>query len=322
MPETKKVSILIPCYNSEAFLADTINSAINQTLKNIDIIILDDGSTDNSFQIAKSFASNKVKVIQQENSGACAARNKAFELSTGDYIQYLDADDLLSENKITEQMNLFEKYGDEIVVSCQWDRFKSDPEEATFPQRFLDEDWESPIDWLVNSWEGNGMMAQHAWLTPRSLIEKAGPWDVRLNINQDGEFFSRVLLQSKAIKFCPDAKVYYRSGNPESISKKASRAKAESLLLSYQLYVKNTLPKVNNENVRHALMINFLGFIYRFNDSHPDLSSIARQEIKKLGFDNLPVYGGKNFKAAAKILGFENTLKLRAIITKLVRNRR
>jgi hypothetical protein len=135
-------------------------------------------------------------------------------------------------------------------------------------------------------------------------------------------FLAGYCYTSKAIKFCPDAKVYYRSGNPESISKKASGVKAESLLLSYQLYVKNTLPKVNNENVRHALMINFLGFIYRFNDSHPDLSSIARQEIKKLGFDNLPVYGGKNFKTAAKILGFENTLKLRAIVTKLVRNRR
>ena len=98
-----KVSILIPLYNSENYIEETIQSCLNQTYENIEIIIVDDGSTDKSLQIAKSFESGKLKVYSQPNSGACKARNLAFEKSIGDYIQYLDADDLLSENKIENQ---------------------------------------------------------------------------------------------------------------------------------------------------------------------------------------------------------------------------
>src|SRR5690606_27096496 len=126
------------------------------------------------------------------------ARNKAFELSTGDYIQYLDADDLLAPDKIASQIKLFEKYGDVVIVSGQWDRFYNNPEEAVFPDRFLDRDWDNPVDWLINSWEGKGMAQTAVWLTPRKLIEKAGPWNENLTINQDGEFFSRVLLEAKS----------------------------------------------------------------------------------------------------------------------------
>lgn len=90
-----KVSILIPCYNSERFVAETLDSCLAQTYRNIEIIVVDDGSTDNSFAIAKSFESNIIKVYRQDNSGACAARNYAFRKSSGEYIVYLDADDIL-----------------------------------------------------------------------------------------------------------------------------------------------------------------------------------------------------------------------------------
>ena len=120
------------------------------------------------------------------------------------------------------------------------------------------------------------------------LWQRNGAWDERLNINQDGEFFSRVLLQAKSIKHCAASKVYYRSGNMDSISQKPSREKVVSLLSSYQLYVQNTLPALDNDKVRHALMMNFLGFIYRFYGQYPDLVSTAKKEIWKLGFDRLP----------------------------------
>jgi glycosyltransferase involved in cell wall biosynthesis len=75
------VSILIPCYNSEKYISKTIESCLSQTYKNIEVIIVDDGSTDNSYQIAKSYESDRIKVYKQKNSGACRARNYAFELS-------------------------------------------------------------------------------------------------------------------------------------------------------------------------------------------------------------------------------------------------
>src|ERR1700730_16025191 len=98
------VSILIPAYNAEKWIADTIRSALAQTWPRKEIIIVDDGSADQTLRLAPQFASATVSVVTQENQGASAARNKAFDLCQGDYIQWLDADDLLPRDKIAKQM--------------------------------------------------------------------------------------------------------------------------------------------------------------------------------------------------------------------------
>ncbi len=88
------VSILIPAHNAQEWIADTLRSAIAQTWERKEIIVVDDGSTDQTHAIARQFETHGVRVVRQENQGASAARNKAFSLSHGDYIQWLDADDL------------------------------------------------------------------------------------------------------------------------------------------------------------------------------------------------------------------------------------
>src|SRR5262245_46738697 len=103
------VSILIPAYNAEKWIADAIKSALGQTWPNKEIVIVDDGSRDRTFSIAKQFASGRVRVVSQQNQGASAARNKAMSLCQGDYIQWLDADDLLPADKIARQMEIAEK---------------------------------------------------------------------------------------------------------------------------------------------------------------------------------------------------------------------
>src|SRR5690606_29679667 len=103
-PMPPLVSILIPAYNSGRWIAATIRAALAQTWCNTELIIVDDGSRDDTLAIAQSFASPRVKVISQENQGASAARNTAFEHSQGDYIQWLDADDLIAPDKIALQM--------------------------------------------------------------------------------------------------------------------------------------------------------------------------------------------------------------------------
>src|SRR5690349_12910162 len=98
------VSILIPAFNAERWLGETIESALNQTWPSKEIIIVDDGSADDTLRVARSFASSTVKVISQENSGACAARNRALAEAQGDFVQWLDADDLLAPDKIARQL--------------------------------------------------------------------------------------------------------------------------------------------------------------------------------------------------------------------------
>ena len=105
------VSILIPAFNAEHWIADTIKSAVKQTWPRKEIIIVDDGSSDRTLSIARQFASKEVSVITQPNQGAASARNKAFSLSNGDYIQWLDADDLLSLEKLARQIEVLDDGG-------------------------------------------------------------------------------------------------------------------------------------------------------------------------------------------------------------------
>jgi glycosyltransferase involved in cell wall biosynthesis len=98
------VSILIPAHNAENWIADTIRSAITQTWVRKEIIVVDDGSSDRTADVARRFASKEVVVISKKNQGAAAARNHALQFCQGDYIQWLDADDILAPDKIERQL--------------------------------------------------------------------------------------------------------------------------------------------------------------------------------------------------------------------------
>ncbi len=127
------VSILIPAYNSEEWIADTLQSAIAQTWPRKEIIVVDDGSSDRTAEVARRFASNEVSVVSKENGGAAAARNRALQLSQGDYIQWLDADDLLAPDKIEKQLAaLGEVPNKRILLSAPWAYFSYRTNRARF----------------------------------------------------------------------------------------------------------------------------------------------------------------------------------------------
>ena len=118
-----RVSIIIPCYNSAAWLAETLASALAQTWTDREIIVIDDGSTDNSAAVARSFTARGVQLVTQANAGAAAARNAGLRLARGDYIQFLDADDLLAPDKLARQVRLLEESGNDCIATCAWGRF-------------------------------------------------------------------------------------------------------------------------------------------------------------------------------------------------------
>src|SRR5262249_50107119 len=127
------VSILIPAFNAEEWIAASINSAISQSWEHKEIIVVDDGSTDGTLSIARQFESESVRIVTQTNAGASAARNRAFSLSRGEYIQWLDADDLLAPDKISKQMEaLSQCQGRRTVVSSAWGSFMHRPHRAKF----------------------------------------------------------------------------------------------------------------------------------------------------------------------------------------------
>lgn len=311
------VSIIIPCYNAEKYLAETLDSVLAQTYTSWECIIVDDHSTDNSLEIIQRYCKNypgKFTLFTNPRKGACAARNVGFEHSTGDYIQYLDADDLISYNKLEVQLNLISNNQD-VLSTCYWGRFFKSIDDYLPENQCSFKNYNSSIELLQDIWLKEEMFANSVWLTPRKLIERAGLWNENLLVNQDGEFFFRVLLHAKKIFFSHKAHVYYRTGANNVVSKSFTEEKLASRLMSYKLYEK-ILEIDSTQRTKQALSKNYMDFIYRNYPKNMHLTNQAKEYIKSLNVKVKPLTGGKLFKKTANILGFYNTLKLRSLLKK------
>lgn len=305
------VSIVIPCHNAAPWLAETLTSALDQTWPNLEVILVDDGSTDESLTVASQFDRPNVQIIAQANRGAAAARNLALEVAQGEMIQFLDADDLLAPDKIERQMALYRtcfqaqaQSDPPCLITGAWGRFRQDPQTATFRPDPLWQDL-APVDWLVCAWSGHWMMHPAAWLVPRALVEAVGPWQEVLSLNDDGEYFARVVLASGGVKFCPDARSYYRSGNGGSLSgRKTSEAWASqyrALALQIQ-YLRTAEDSPRTRQVGANLMQRF---IYEVFPAVPSLRNLAARQVRQLGGATERPMGGPLFQVAARLVGWQ-----------------
>jgi glycosyltransferase involved in cell wall biosynthesis len=266
------VSILIPAYNAEKWIKETIKSASEQTWPNKEIIIVDDGSSDNTFRIAREFESPSVKVITQGNKGASAARNKALSLAQGDYIQWLDADDLLAPNKIFQQLKGDDRSrNSRILLSSSFGKFYFRIQKAKFNPNELWQDLE-PIDYFLKKFGGNAWIANSAWLVSRRLTEFAGPWNENLSLNDDGEYFCRVAAVCEKIKFIKEAKSYYRQANIRSLSKNTSNKARISFYLSVKLSISHLRSLEDSERTIAACTKYLERWLYHFYPEKPSIS--------------------------------------------------
>jgi glycosyltransferase involved in cell wall biosynthesis len=231
------VSILIPAYNAEQWIRESIGSALSQTWQNKEIVVVDDGSTDRTLGIAEQYATSSVKVIAQEHRGANAARNTALALARGTYLQWLDADDLLAPDKIEKQMEEANRIADpRVLLTSTWAKFYYRPEKAQFISDGLWQDLD-PIEWLITKFRENAWMNPSVWLVSRELTDLAGPWDERLVRDQDGEYISRVVSKSHGVRFVAEARSYYRQCNQQSVSRQLSNKSLESMFLATTLSI-------------------------------------------------------------------------------------
>ncbi len=309
------VSILVPAYNSKQFIEETLLSCVNQDYTDVEIIVVDDGSTDGTLDIAKRWESRhkNIYVISQQNKGACAARNLALEKSSGEYVMFLDADNIISPNKVKEQMELLTAANDDMAVAtCPWDRFYNTIEDAKFPNLNVYKDYDNGFDMLLDLWNHSEMFETACYLISRKLAIKAGEWVVGLKKNQDGEYFSRVLANASKVLFCPEGRLYYRTGDYDSVSKGSSKAKIEALLDSFKRYKQTALLHEDSKRVKVALTRNFSMFMYLYYKQYPDLCAIAKSEIKSMGQKPLPS-GTKRTKQLSGLIGLENFLRFRKL---------
>jgi glycosyltransferase involved in cell wall biosynthesis len=223
-------------------------------------------------------------VITQENQGASTARNKAFSLCQGDYIQWLDADDLLSRDKIAMQMQAAEEcQGKRTLFSSGWGYFMYRPAKARFIPTPLWCDL-SPVEWLLRKWEHNAHMQTATWLVSRELTEAAGPFDTRLLVDDDGEYFFRVIRASTDIRFVPEARVFYRITPSSRLSHiGSSDKKIEAQFFGMKLQIGYLLALTNDERVRAACLNYLKTWLPAFYPDRPDIVKEAQALSATLG---------------------------------------
>ena len=304
------VSILIPSRNAERWLAETLASALGQTWTNREIILVDDGSTDGSLALARAYEAQGVRVIAQPNLGASAARNRAFRESRGDLLQFLDADDLLSPDKIERQVAELTRRPVGTVASCAWGRFTTDPAQAVFVDDTVYRDF-LPIDFLVLGGEGFHMMHPSAWLTPRAVAVRAGPWDESLTLNDDGEYFCRVLLASTGVAFTPGARSYYRSGLSGSLSQRRDERSRRSQFRSIELIEQHLLTAEDSPRTRRARAGYYQRFLHDFFPFPAELMRAAESQVTVLGGTSLPPPMGPKTAALARLVGWKTVWRLK-----------
>jgi glycosyltransferase involved in cell wall biosynthesis len=231
------VSIIIPCFNSAKWLEEAVKSALAQTHGNVEVVVVDDGSTDASVSIARRFEGPRLKVILSPHRGASAARNAGLVAAKGDFIQFLDADDLLSPDKVAEQVELLAGNPPGKLATSGLVFFN----DGGSPQGGLDTDGlpyagdcDSPLAFLLRLYGLDGpagMVQTSQWLVPRSVTLSAGPWDETLSVDDDGEYFARVVERSSGIKHTMRGRVFYRK-HPGNGSLSGTWRRSEARLTS------------------------------------------------------------------------------------------
>jgi glycosyltransferase involved in cell wall biosynthesis len=173
---TDRVSVIVPVYNGEAFLREAVESALAQTHPPAEIVVCDDGSTDETPRIAQSLP---VVYLRQENAGVSAARNAAIARATGDAFAMLDADDIWLPDKLAVQLAALASDTSAFAV-CQF-QFLLDPDRP-LPAWFGRENPELPE---------MGYFAPSSWLVPRPVWERVGPFRPELRTAEDLDWFAR-----------------------------------------------------------------------------------------------------------------------------------
>lgn len=307
------VSLIIPTYNYGEFISNAIVSILKQTYDNYEIIVVDDGSTDGTKNIVKSFKNNKIKYIYQENQGANVARNRGFKESSGEYIIFLDSDDILGSKHIKEYLKVgvtnpgSNVYGPSKKGYFSNGQFKVKYNMGSCPNNDLLASWIKADWWAFTS----------SVMWPRNNIVKVGGWDETLHANQDGDIAMRALIEGISFVYAENApKAFITMHNNEKPSITSTK-NIKTLSSRYHVLnkIENLLKNKNMFSNRYktALAFAFLSIAKNTLSSYPEFSDSCFKEFRRLyGYKKPP--GSYMNWIGLSILGLKNKQKLADII--------
>lgn len=226
------ISIIVPVYNTENYLEKCLYSLVNQTYKNIEIIIIDDGSPDNSMNIIQKFvlADNRVKVISQKNQGLSGARNTGMNNANGDYIMFIDSDDWIEIDTCEKAINASEKYNADVVFwsyikefsNSQKDNYLFDKTEIIWSEKNINQLSRRMVglvgDELANPQSIDNLVTAWGKLYKKSVIGDVRFTDTKIIGTEDALFNIEVFLGINSAVYIPDLLSHYRKDNESSLT--------------------------------------------------------------------------------------------------------
>lgn len=311
-----RISVIMPAYNAEKYIEESVGSVLSQNYPNFELIIVNDGSTDRTLEVLAQFTDPRIRVFSQENKGQSIAMNFGIRQSSGEFIKFLDADDLINSDHLLSQYNAI-KDAPNCIASCRWAYFTGSYEHVNFLKEKTHKNYVNPVDWIYDSLTyDKGMMGGWMWLIPRQVLEKAGYWDERLSLNNDFDFSIRVLLSSSGIHFASGAKFYYRKGVSNALSGTFSEKAFESAYLTTCLGRDHLLKREDTPRVRKLLADRFQGWVYIMYSSYAEMAEKAQAAADALGGSALKPSGGLLFRTLNTFLPWKTIRIMQSVIYK------
>jgi len=316
------VSVIIPTFNNAALISGKLQSVFWQHHRPLELIIVDDGSTDATVDVVSEFKGQhagdsrfEVHYFYQPNAGGARARNAGLTRSRGEFIQFLDADDLLSRSKIARQYERLKSLSDTIAVYGPWAYFEKSQRGYRIFKPYGEQNSSNQlIDWIAG-W----FVPTHSILWRRTTIAALGPWDEQLCADQDGEYALRFLRNAGKFLFVDHSQAYYRQAQnlkkiATTVSRRATEASIRSRMeLAQRLEAHFMECNALGAIARNALAQRYFEIARHWTQPFPDLGRECLSQFQRLS-DDRSITASFPSRALYRLFGFEVTQKLKHIV--------
>lgn len=318
------VSVIIPSWNPGPALHAAVRSALEQTWRELEVIVFDDGSTDGSLDGLVAIEDPRLRIFRGEHAGSGAAKNRGVEESRGTWLKFLDADDLLAPDAIRQHMLAAERHGPRVPNFGSLLHFMegSSPEDGRLQEARVPAGCSAPMDFLFDSLGANGdrhVVSTTQWFLSRELFEDAGGWDNDVLQMQDVEFSVRMLRLADGIEACPGSIACYRRyPTPRSMGHRRNAATLRNRFLTIgsvldQLRAQGPDPRIDAVAIWHYRLL-----LARSWAVARDVARDCLAEIEKRGASPVPLPGLDRFDRRWETLfGWRSMLQTRFVRRRL-----
>ena len=297
MGDKVKVSVIIPVYNVEKYLNQCLDSIVGQTLRDIEIICVDDGSTDRSSEILKEYQKkdDRIKVIRQENAGAGAARNKGMDNAQGKYLSFLDADDFFESDMLEEAYACAEKDRADYIV-FKSGQYNTEEDKYNYPKWVFQEEHlppYRPFNYRQLTRNIFRVFVGWAWdkLYLREFVEREHLRFQEQRTSNDLLFVFSALVVAKRISTCPKVLAHQRRDASDSLSK--TREKSWQCFYDALVALRN---RIIEEGKFHELEKDFINYalhftLWNYTSLAEPTKSLLKEKLKNGWLEDLGIAG-------------------------------